>query len=55
MREKIIEILNEICPGNDFENETAIIDDGIIDSLLPPECQKKAEASDKSDKADKAD
>ena len=30
---KIIEILNEICPGNDFENETAIIDDGIIDSL----------------------
>ena len=28
MREKIIEILNEICPGNDFE-----IDDGIIDSL----------------------
>ena len=26
MREKIIEILNEICPGNDFENETAIID-----------------------------
>ena len=32
-REKIIEILNEICPGNDFENETAIIDDGIIDSL----------------------
>ena len=32
MREKIIEILNEICPGNDFENETAIID-GIIDSL----------------------
>ena len=32
MREKIIEILNEICPGNDFENETAIIDDGIIDS-----------------------
>ena len=24
---------SEICPGNDFENETAIIDDGIIDSL----------------------
>ena len=23
MREKIIEILNELCPGNDFENETA--------------------------------
>ena len=30
MREKIIEILNEICPGNDFENETAIIDDGQL-------------------------
>ena len=33
MREKIIGILNEISPGNDLENETAIIDDGIIDSL----------------------
>ena len=32
MREKIIEILNEICRQR-LENETAIIDDGIIDSL----------------------
>ena len=33
MRKQIIEILTEICPGIDFENETALIDDGIIDSL----------------------
>lgn len=33
MRKQIIEILTEICPGIDFENETALIDDGLIDSL----------------------
>ena len=33
MREQIIEILSEICPGVDFEQETALIDDGLIDSL----------------------
>ena len=33
MREKIIEILTEICPGVDFEQETSLIDDGLIDSL----------------------
>lgn len=33
MREQIIEILTEICPGVDFEQETALIDDGLIDSL----------------------
>ena len=33
MREQIIEILTEICPGVDFELETALIDDGLIDSL----------------------
>ena len=33
MREQIIEILSEICPGIDFETETALIDDGLIDSL----------------------
>ena len=32
-REQIIEILSEICPGVDFETETALIDDGLIDSL----------------------
>ncbi len=33
MRAKIIEILTEICPGIDFEHETALIDDGLVDSL----------------------
>ena len=33
MSEQIIEILTEICPGVDFEQETALIDDGLIDSL----------------------
>ena len=30
---RIIEILNEIRPGVDWENETAIIDDGLLDSF----------------------
>ena len=33
MREQIIEFLTEICPGVDFEQETSLIDDGLIDSL----------------------
>lgn len=33
MREQIIGILTEICPGVDFEQETSLIDDGLIDSL----------------------
>lgn len=33
MKKQIIEILSEICPGTDFETETALIDDGLIDSL----------------------
>ena len=33
MREQIIEILTEICPGVDFEQETSLIDYGLIDSL----------------------
>ena len=33
MREQIIEILTEICPGVDFEQETSLIDDSLIDSL----------------------
>ena len=33
MREQIIEILTEICPGVDFEQESSLIDDGLIDSL----------------------
>lgn len=31
--EQLLEILNEICPGIDFEHETALIDDGILESL----------------------
>ena len=33
MKKQLIEILSEICPGIDFETETALIDDGLIDSL----------------------
>ena len=31
--EQLIEILNGIRPDVDFENETALIDDGILDSF----------------------
>lgn len=33
MREQVIYILSELCPGVDFEHETALIDDGLVDSL----------------------
>ena len=33
MKKQIIDFLSEICPGIDFETETALIDDGLIDSL----------------------
>ena len=33
MKKQIIECMSEICPGIDFETETALIDDGLIDSL----------------------
>ena len=33
MRETLLRILTENCPGIDFESETALIDGGIIDSL----------------------
>lgn len=33
MRENIINILADVCPGIDFENEQNLIDDGIIDSF----------------------
>ena len=29
MKEKIIQIMSEICPGVDFATETALIDDGL--------------------------
>ena len=33
MKEKLLEILTDVCPGVDFEEETALIDDGVIESL----------------------
>lgn len=32
-REKVLEIASSICPAVDFENETALIDDQILESL----------------------
>ena len=34
MRKQIMEILTEICPGVDFENEKALIDDGLIVAVV---------------------
>ncbi len=31
--DKLMKILTETCPGVDFEKETALIDDGILESL----------------------
>ncbi len=33
MLEQIIAILNDINPDIDYENETALIDDGLLDSF----------------------
>lgn len=33
MKETILKILNGICPDVDFEEETALIDDSILDSF----------------------
>lgn len=33
MKEKILEILTDVRPDVDFENETAMIDDGVLDSF----------------------
>ena len=33
MRKELMRILTETCPGIDFEGETALIDDGILESL----------------------
>ena len=33
MKERLVNILTEICPKVDFENETALIDDGLLESL----------------------
>ena len=31
--EELLEILQDMKPGVDFENETALIDNGVLDSL----------------------
>lgn len=33
MEERILEICLEVCPNVDFENETALIDDEILESF----------------------
>jgi len=33
MKEKLLNILTEACPEVDFANETALIDDGLLESL----------------------
>lgn len=33
MREEILEILTEICPDVNFEEETALIDESVLDSF----------------------
>lgn len=33
MKEKLLQILEEDCPGVDFEEESALVDDGVIESL----------------------
>ncbi len=33
MKEKVMAILKDCCPQVDFENETALIDDGILESF----------------------
>ena len=32
--DELLRILSETCPGIDFENEKALIDDGLLDSLI---------------------
>ena len=32
-RKKLLDLLTDLCPDVDFENETALIDDGLIESL----------------------
>lgn len=33
MKEQLLKILNELRPDVDFENETALVTDGILDSF----------------------
>lgn len=33
MKERLLNILTDVCPKVDFETETALIDDGLLESL----------------------
>ena len=33
MKEKVLALLQDVCPGVDFENEKALIDDEVLESL----------------------
>ena len=33
MKERVLALLQDVCPGVDFENEKALIDDEILESL----------------------
>lgn len=33
MREKLLGILEEVCPGIDFRGETDFVDNGVLESL----------------------
>lgn len=33
MKEKLLQVLSDTCPGVDFETETSLIDDGLLESL----------------------
>ena len=33
MREQLLDVLAEVCPGVEFEGASALIDDGVLESL----------------------
>ena len=33
MKERVLALLQDVCPGVDFENEKALIDDEVLESL----------------------
>ena len=33
MREQLLKVLTEVCPGVEFEGSSALIDDGVLESL----------------------
>lgn len=33
MREQLLNVLTEVCPGVEFEGADALIDDGVLESL----------------------